>query len=335
MYASQSDMELGIMSPVWTQWFYELLNTSQSYQFNYVMEVSAGTFTNNSPSAGYVAWDKIKIKYNGQVYSVSTNGNTNKKYLYWEPATFRTIQSSDTFPVISQYTILVGVNDAGVFTDATSSGYSRAVAGLNADGTVADGKVLPASCNIPYLSSIAADIGTITAGSVTGVTVQTEATAARGLKMTSTGLKGYDGSGNETLSYTASNGNIALKGTLTALPGSVLIAEITPPASPHFALYADDTNWHTIDFSSIIPTGYSAILARIITWAADGACQFEINKYGVTNTNTSGKYYASPGFVWPYDAIIPIDSSRRATYRASIVRGHYTGMEITAASLFL
>ena len=40
------------------------------------------TLTNNSPSAGYVAWNAHKIYYNGVEYSISA-GNSNLKYIYW------------------------------------------------------------------------------------------------------------------------------------------------------------------------------------------------------------------------------------------------------------
>lgn len=55
---------------------------------------------------------------------------------------------------------------------------------------------------------------TITGAAITGGTIQTESTANRGLKMSSTGLTGYDGSGAATLSYLASTGAVAMKGDL-------------------------------------------------------------------------------------------------------------------------
>jgi len=135
----------GLVSPQWALWLMELKNISQNYQFDNVFSVSSGTFTSNSPSAGYVAWDKVKVKYNGVLYAVSTNGNTDKKYIYWEPTTPRVLSSSNTIPVTSEYLVLVGINDTGTFTPGAYTFEARVLAGLNADGTVADDKAVSGS----------------------------------------------------------------------------------------------------------------------------------------------------------------------------------------------
>jgi hypothetical protein len=136
------DTTTGLIATEWALWFAQLKGISESYQFDNVMNLYSGTFTSDSPSAGYVAWDQIKLKYNGQKYAVSSNGNTNKKYLYWEPSSFRVISSSDTLPPISEYLVLIGVNDAGTFTPGDYSFQARVLAGLNPDGTVATAKAV-------------------------------------------------------------------------------------------------------------------------------------------------------------------------------------------------
>jgi len=136
------DPESGKFTPAWSLWFASLKSNITSYQFDNVLEVYSGSFTNNSPSAGYVAWSQIKIKYNGIKYAVSTNGNTDKKYIYWEPATFRVLSSSDLLPSFSQYLVLIGVNESGTFTPGDYSFQARVLAGLNPDGTVADNKAV-------------------------------------------------------------------------------------------------------------------------------------------------------------------------------------------------
>jgi hypothetical protein len=52
--------------------------------------------TNNSPSAGYVAWAAFKIFYNGVEYSIDA-GNSDKKYLYWKDLA-SSLTGSDTHP---------------------------------------------------------------------------------------------------------------------------------------------------------------------------------------------------------------------------------------------
>lgn len=58
--------------------------------------------------------------------------------------------------------------------------------------------------------------GDISGATVTGGTVQSTSTASRGIKLNSTALIAYDGSGNPTFSVTASTGAVAMKGTLNS-----------------------------------------------------------------------------------------------------------------------
>jgi hypothetical protein len=56
---------------------------------------------------------------------------------------------------------------------------------------------------------------------ITGATIQTTATANRGLKITNTGLRGYDSNGNETFVYSSATGNVSITGVFqTGLTGS-------------------------------------------------------------------------------------------------------------------
>lgn len=60
----------------------------------------------------------------------------------------------------------------------------------------------------------------ITGGMVTAATVQSSATSNRGVKITSTGLFGYNTSGNRTAYISASNGSVDIAGTLRSGLGS-------------------------------------------------------------------------------------------------------------------
>lgn len=71
------------------------------------------TITNNSPSAGYVAWADLHMVYNGTDTTI-TNGNTNNKYIWWSPTTTPTVlQSSNTKPVLAAGEVLLFVNTSG------------------------------------------------------------------------------------------------------------------------------------------------------------------------------------------------------------------------------
>lgn len=80
------------------------------------------TITDNSPSAGYIAWTACNIVYKGTNYAI-TNGNSNKKYIYWTLAqTDKTVfLTSDTKPVLTEDDVLVFVNDGGVHNTVMGS----------------------------------------------------------------------------------------------------------------------------------------------------------------------------------------------------------------------
>ena len=79
--------------------------------FTNTVVLSADVWTNNSPSAGYIAWNAHTIVYGGAAYAISA-GNTSSKYVVWTiGATTYTV--STTHPT-SGFTI--AYNTAGVHT---------------------------------------------------------------------------------------------------------------------------------------------------------------------------------------------------------------------------
>jgi len=101
------------------------------------------TLTNNSPSAGYIAWGTHKITYNGTQYSI-TAGNTNLKYVWWDKSYSTTaLQGSDTLPTLEKEDILVAINDDGVAnrirTNTAIHGGVLETGTINADDAVIDG----------------------------------------------------------------------------------------------------------------------------------------------------------------------------------------------------
>lgn len=77
---------------------------------------------------------------------------------------------------------------------------------------------------------------------ITGATIQTTATANRGVKLTSTGLRAYDQNGNETFSVSAFTGNVVTTGTYrSGLSGQnrVVISDTATWASnPGLTMYS-------------------------------------------------------------------------------------------------
>lgn len=169
------------------------------YQASQQFAIPLGTFTDNSPGAGSVAWEKVIVEYSGNQYTI-TDGNTSDKWIYWELATPTVFAHSATFPTTSSDSILIGANTTGTFRNAWKSGQgvnAEAVVGTLVAAQIAADAITADKIDVAQLSAISADLGTITAGTVTGATLQTTATASRGVKITtSDGIIIYDTSGN-------------------------------------------------------------------------------------------------------------------------------------------
>lgn len=90
------------------------VTASKITSYNFV--VSEGTFTNNSPTAGKVAWTGVKVVYNGTEYTITnSNCETTDKYIYWVyQAT--TLSKSATLPTLGNNDFLVAINNSGTYT---------------------------------------------------------------------------------------------------------------------------------------------------------------------------------------------------------------------------
>lgn len=103
------------------------------------------TVTNNSPTAGSIAWADLHVVYNGVDHAI-TNGNTALQYVYFTATTTpTTLKMSATKPVLADGDVLLFVNEAGVARNMlsdTNASMPRIVA-TNAIDTdaIADGAV--------------------------------------------------------------------------------------------------------------------------------------------------------------------------------------------------
>jgi len=77
--------------------------------------LSAGTFTDESPTGADVAWADCKVVYNGTEYTI-TNGDTSDKYIYWQLASPTVFATSAALPVLGVSDFLVAQNDSGTHT---------------------------------------------------------------------------------------------------------------------------------------------------------------------------------------------------------------------------
>lgn len=80
----------------------------------------AFTVSNNSPSAGYIAWSGLNIQFAGVSYAIA-NGNTNKVYAYWTPSYPNNLVVSDSFPTLTANDCLVFLNKGGIATVVPTS----------------------------------------------------------------------------------------------------------------------------------------------------------------------------------------------------------------------
>lgn len=175
--------------------------------YNFVL--SAGAFSNNSPSSGRIAWSSCKVVYNGTEYTI-TNGSclSTNKHVYWQLSNPTVFSASDTLPALGNDDFLVAFNSSGTallvwnstivngnrITTGSISATQIAAHAITANeiaastitaNEIAAATITAAKMNVSQLSAISADLGTITAGTVTGALIQTSSSSYTGVKMSS------------------------------------------------------------------------------------------------------------------------------------------------------
>lgn len=127
------------------------------------------TFTNNSPSAGYVAWSDVNIVYKGVTYTI-TDGNSNKKYIWWDfsASPNNVLQGSDTKPALTQDDVLVGINDGGTFMNMMTAGKLVPGSALT-DGSVGSNELGAGAVTNAKLAALAVTSDNLADGAVSEV----------------------------------------------------------------------------------------------------------------------------------------------------------------------
>jgi len=72
----------------------------------------AMVITDNDPSAGYVSWTGVVMTFKSVDYSV-TNGNSNKKFIWWDFTNPNDFQTSDTLPTLTDDDCVFILNKSG------------------------------------------------------------------------------------------------------------------------------------------------------------------------------------------------------------------------------
>lgn len=123
------------------------------------------TLTNNSPSAGYIAWADLRIVYQGTEYGPFA-GNTNLQYTWFDfDHATQKIQSSATKPTLAKEDTLLFINDAGTGTVVPGNTMQHGAAILS--GSVKTGELAAGAVTETILGSGAVSTTKLATGAVT------------------------------------------------------------------------------------------------------------------------------------------------------------------------
>lgn len=78
------------------------------------------TVTNNSPTAGSIAWSDLNIQYNGVSYAIA-NGYTALPFAYWTPSLPNNLVVSAEYPELHASDCLVFLNKSGIAVTVPTS----------------------------------------------------------------------------------------------------------------------------------------------------------------------------------------------------------------------
>ena len=138
-----------------------------SKMFTKIPILESDSWTNNSPSGGYVAWNTHKLYYNGVEYSISS-GSTSYKYIYWVSGS-TAYSSSNTHPTLTDGDFIIATNVSGIH-DLAWNAIANQVIGTAyiQDLAVTNAKILDLS------------VEKLTAGAITSKTITLAITAGGG-----------------------------------------------------------------------------------------------------------------------------------------------------------
>ena len=114
--------------------------------------------TNNSPTAGSIAWADVHMVYNG-TDTLITNGSTANMYVWWSPITTPTVlQTSNTKPVLANGEVLLFQNIAGTHKVMLSD-TNASLPNVLANGSVDTGAIIAKAVTTTALNDNAVTSG--------------------------------------------------------------------------------------------------------------------------------------------------------------------------------
>jgi len=137
------------------------------------------TFTDNSPSSGYVAWSSCTVYYKGNSYNISS-GNTNLKYIYWTEGD-TSFSTSNTKPAWAENRFLIALNENGTHKtiwNATIIHGGSIIAGTITAQEIASEAVTSEKIEAEAVIAEKIASGAVTAGKIASGAVTTDKLAA-------------------------------------------------------------------------------------------------------------------------------------------------------------
>lgn len=292
--------------------------------------LSGATWADNSPVAGSVAWSGAKMTYNGHTYTIA-NGNTNKKYIWWDLDNSTAFQTSDAKPAITDDDCIVAYNDAGtheliwnatlidgrVIRTGSITADEINVPGLDGAGDIVieDGVITAPKIAVDYLSAINENVGTLTVGMIRDVNSKVL------LDLTNALLTINDGKivlkdNTATIIITATG--ITHEGITNQVatlidPLTVLsLNNRTDGCAPH-----PTSGWHTLDLTAqSSPNAIGFFLSLAVNWDSGGTYGYFRVRYKGRTTDVGTFGVKSWGQGWASgEGPVKCDGSQRIEYQ--------------------
>jgi hypothetical protein len=166
--------------------------------FTQTVILTGAVWTNNSPTAGKIAWGNHTVTYNGANYAI-TGSNTANRYVYWV-AGDATYSTSATHPTLGTTGFMIATNEAGVVQLVWNSSANMVIGtAFILDAAITNAKIGLLAVQNANINDLSAD--KINAGTLTGRTVQTAASNQRVV---------IDGSANNLKFYRTGEANAVL-----------------------------------------------------------------------------------------------------------------------------
>jgi phage minor structural protein len=147
------------------------------------------TWTDNSPTAGSVAWNQHKLYYAG-FENVITAGNTALKYIYWDGAA-NAYSASATEPELAEGQFIIAVNNGGLHDIVWNKGYGRKFIG---SAFIGDAAIK--SAHIEELAVLSAHIASLDANKINVTDLTALSSEDSYTQMKGDGVRVYDSAGN-------------------------------------------------------------------------------------------------------------------------------------------